>query len=121
VPGGVASRVARRHQRQRPGKQDLDCGSLRPKTDGHKLVEGARGGQMLTNSHDQVKELCFRDPAFGFQLVRLSTELMLDNINRLRGSSPECARPRCPKPHSIIAAHLGISEKRVAQAAHGRG
>jgi len=37
-----------------------------------KTFECASGGQMLTNSHDQVKELCFPDLAFGALVNRVN-------------------------------------------------
>jgi hypothetical protein len=40
-------------------------------------------GEVLTASYQQVKELYFQNPQFGFYFLRLTTERLFDNIARL--------------------------------------
>jgi hypothetical protein len=38
---------------------------------------------VLTASYQQVKELYFQNPQFGFYFLRLTSERLFDNISRL--------------------------------------
>jgi CRP/FNR family transcriptional regulator, cyclic AMP receptor protein len=38
---------------------------------------------VLTATYQQVKELYFQNPQFGFYFLRLTTERLFDNIGRL--------------------------------------
>ncbi|HWH92203.1 MAG TPA: Crp/Fnr family transcriptional regulator, partial [Candidatus Binatia bacterium] len=40
-------------------------------------------GEVLTASYQQVKELYFQNPQFGFYFLRLTSERLFDNIARL--------------------------------------
>jgi CRP-like cAMP-binding protein len=40
-------------------------------------------GEVLTASYQQVKELYFQNPQFGFYFLRLTTERLFENIARL--------------------------------------
>ncbi|MGB8620961.1 MAG: Crp/Fnr family transcriptional regulator, partial [Pseudolabrys sp.] len=46
-------------------------------------IECIEDGQVLTASYQQVKELYFQNPQFGFYFLRLTTERLFDNISRL--------------------------------------
>ena len=48
-------------------------------------VECREDGHMLTITYDKVRELYFQNPTFGFYLLRLSSERLLENIARLEG------------------------------------
>ena len=48
-------------------------------------VECMQDGHMLTITYDKVRELYFQNPTFGFYLLRLSSERLLENIARLEG------------------------------------
>ena len=38
---------------------------------------------MLTISYDKVRELYFQNPSFGFYLLRLASERLLQNVDRM--------------------------------------
>ena len=42
-------------------------------------------GQVLFIIYDKVRELYFQDPDFGFYLLKLTSERLLQNISRLEG------------------------------------
>jgi hypothetical protein len=62
-----------------------ELGFLAPDNRRTQTVECTGDGRTLTISYDKVRELCFQDPTFGFYLMRLASERMLENIKRLEG------------------------------------
>jgi CRP/FNR family transcriptional regulator, cyclic AMP receptor protein len=57
----------------------------------------ARGGELLAINDDQVRQLYFQNPTFGFYLVQLITRRPLENAARLEAlpaGSPAVERPR---------------------------
>lgn len=60
-----------------------DLGLLAPGNLRTQTIECLEDGQALTASYQQVKELYFQNPQFGFYFLRLTTERLFENINRL--------------------------------------
>ena len=62
-----------------------ELGFLAPDNRRTGTVECMEDGHMLTITYDKVRELYFQNPTFGFYLLRLSSERLLQNIARLEG------------------------------------
>jgi CRP-like cAMP-binding protein len=60
-----------------------DLGLLAPGNLRTQTIECIEDGEVLTASYQQVKELYFQNPQFGFYFLRLTTERLFDNIARL--------------------------------------
>ena len=60
-----------------------DLGLLAPDNRRTQTIECVEDGEVLTASYQQVKELYFQNPQFGFYFLRLTTERLFDNIARL--------------------------------------
>lgn len=69
----------------RSGQVLGELGFLAPDNRRTGTVECTQDGQMLTITYDKVRELYFQNPTFGFYLLRLSSERLLENIARLEG------------------------------------
>ena len=55
-------------------------------------LECVEAGEALSITYDQVEELYYQNPTFGFYFLRLATERLFDNINRLQ-SDLESRKP----------------------------
>lgn len=60
-----------------------DLGFLAPDNRRTQTIECVEDGEVLTATYQQVKELYFQNPQFGFYFLRLTSERLFDNINRL--------------------------------------
>ena len=60
-----------------------DLGLLAPDNRRTQTIECVEDGEVLTASYQQVKELYFQNPQFGFYFLRLTTERLFENIARL--------------------------------------
>ena len=60
-----------------------DLGLLAPDNRRTQTIECVEDGEVLTAGYQQVKELYFQNPQFGFYFLRLTTERLFDNIARL--------------------------------------
>ena len=60
-----------------------DLGLLAPDNRRTQTIECIEDGEVLTATYQQVKELYFQNPQFGFYFLRLTTERLFDNIARL--------------------------------------
>jgi CRP-like cAMP-binding protein len=60
-----------------------DLGLLAPGNRRTQTIECIEDGEVLTASYQQVKELYFQNPQFGFYFLRLTSERLFDNIARL--------------------------------------
>lgn len=67
----------------RSGQVLGELGFLAPDNRRTGTVECTEDGRMLTITYDKVRELYFQNPTFGFYLLRLSSERLLQNIARL--------------------------------------
>ena len=60
-----------------------DLGLLAPGNQRTQTIECVEDGEALTASYQQVKELYFQNPQFGFYFLRLTSERLFENIARL--------------------------------------
>jgi hypothetical protein len=60
-----------------------DLGFLAPDNKRTQTIECTEDGEVLTATYQQVKELYFQNPQFGFYFLRLTSERLFDNISRL--------------------------------------
>ena len=60
-----------------------DLGFLAPDNRRTQTIECTQDGEVLTATYQQVKELYFQNPQFGFFFLRMTSERLFDNINRL--------------------------------------
>ena len=60
-----------------------ELGFLTPEHQRTQTVECIEDVEMLTISYDKVRELYFQNPSFGFYLLRLASERLLQNVDRM--------------------------------------
>jgi hypothetical protein len=60
-----------------------DLGLLAPGNRRTQTIECLEDGEVLTAGYQQVKELYFQNPQFGFYFLRLTSERLFENIKRL--------------------------------------
>lgn len=60
-----------------------ELGFLTPDHQRTQTVECIDDVEMLTISYDKVRELYFQNPSFGFYLLRLASERLLQNVSRM--------------------------------------
>ena len=60
-----------------------DLGLLAPDNKRTQTIECLEDGEVLKASYQQVKELYFQNPQFGFYFLRLTSERLFENISRL--------------------------------------
>jgi hypothetical protein len=68
-----------------PGRIMGELGFLTPDSRRTQSIECIENGEVLTVTYDKILELYFQDPDFGFYLLKLTSERMLQNIARLEG------------------------------------
>ena len=66
-----------------PGQIIGELGMLAPDNRRTQSFECVEDGVLLTVSYQQVEELYFQNPAFGFYFLRLSTARLFENIARM--------------------------------------
>lgn len=60
-----------------------DLGLIAPDNRRTQTIECIEDGEVLTATYQQVKELYFQNPQFGFYFLQLTSERLFDNIKRL--------------------------------------
>jgi len=60
-----------------------ELGFLAPDNRRTATLECIEGGKVLSITYEQVEQLYYQNPTFGFYFLRLSTERLFDNIGRL--------------------------------------
>jgi CRP/FNR family transcriptional regulator, cyclic AMP receptor protein len=65
-------------------------------------LECVEAGTLLQISYDQIEQLYFQNPTFGFYFIGLITERLFQNIARLESDLTQCretiaALPKCPR------------------------
>ena len=68
-----------------PGEVVGELGLLNPNKARTQTLECVEAGDLLVISYDQVKQLYFQNPKFGFYFLQLSTRRLFDNIERIEG------------------------------------
>jgi CRP/FNR family transcriptional regulator, cyclic AMP receptor protein len=60
-----------------------DLGLLAPDNERTQTIVCIEDGEVLTATYEQVKELYFQNPQFGFYFLKLTSERLFENITRL--------------------------------------
>ena len=76
----------------KPGQVVGELAMLAPDNRRTATLECVEAGEALSISYEQVEELYYQNPTFGFYFLRLATERLFDNINRLQ-SDLESRKP----------------------------
>jgi len=76
-----------------PGRLVGELGFLAPNNLRTQTVECTEGGQVLTITYDRLLELYFQNPEFGYYLLRLSSERLLENMARMETMLADRNRP----------------------------
>jgi CRP-like cAMP-binding protein len=66
-----------------PGRMMGELGFVDPKNRRTQTVECIEDGDVLTITYEKLLELYFQNPEFGYYLLRLTTERLMQNISRL--------------------------------------
>lgn len=66
-----------------PGQVFGDLGFISPGNRRTQTIECIEDGEVLAASYQQVKELYYQNPQFGFYFLRLTSERLFQNIGRL--------------------------------------
>jgi hypothetical protein len=69
-----------------PGRIMGELGFVDPNNRRTATVESLEDSAVLTITYDRLLELYFQNPEFGYYFLRLTTERLMQNINRLEGS-----------------------------------
>jgi CRP/FNR family cyclic AMP-dependent transcriptional regulator len=67
------------------GEMVGELGLLAPENRRSQTLECVEAGEVLTIAYDQVRQLYFQNPAFGFYFLRLTTRRLFQNVARLEG------------------------------------
>ncbi len=76
----------------KPGQVVGELAMLAPDNRRTATLECIADGEALSITYEQVQELYYQNPTFGFYFLRLATERLFDNINRLQ-SDLESRKP----------------------------
>jgi hypothetical protein len=68
-----------------PGRIMGELGFIDPRNRRTQTIESLEDGEVLTITYDRLLELYFQNPEFGYYLLRLATERLMQNISRLEG------------------------------------
>jgi hypothetical protein len=69
-----------------PGRILGELGFIDPKNRRTATVESLEDGEVLAITYDRLLELYFQNPEFGYYLLKLTTERLMQNIDRLEGN-----------------------------------
>jgi len=72
-----------------PGRIMGELGFIDPNNRRTATIESVENGEVLTITYDRLLELYFQNPEFGYYLLRLTTERLMQNISRLEGGVAE--------------------------------
>jgi len=72
-----------------PGRIMGELGFIDPKNRRTGTVESLEDGEVMFITYDRLLELYFQNPDFGYYFLRLTTERLMQNINRLEGMLAE--------------------------------
>jgi len=66
-----------------PGQVVGELGLLAPENRRSQTLACTADGEVLTITYDQVRQLYFQNPEFGFYFLRLTTQRLFENVGRL--------------------------------------
>jgi len=67
----------------KPGQIVGELGFLNPEHSRTQTVECSEDGDLLVITYDKVRELCLQDPSFGFYLLKLTSNRLLQNVKHM--------------------------------------
>ena len=67
-----------------PGEVVGELGMLSPDSKRTQSAVCVDGGQILVITYDQVRQLFFQNPKFGYYFMQLSTARLFDNMKRMQ-------------------------------------
>jgi CRP/FNR family transcriptional regulator, cyclic AMP receptor protein len=79
-----------------PGHVIGELALLAPNSSRTQTVECTENGEVLQITYDQVRQLYYQNPQFGFYFLQLSTRRLFQNIARLEGELATCKAARGP-------------------------
>jgi hypothetical protein len=79
-----------------PGRIMGELGFIDPNNRRTATIESLENSEALTITYDRLLELYFQNPEFGYYFLRLTTERLMQNINRLEGSLVEIKAKLAP-------------------------
>lgn len=74
-----------------PGEVIGELGLLAPDQARTLSLECTEGGEVLQITYDQVRQLYYQNPQFGFYFLQLSTRRLFQNIARLESELADCS------------------------------
>lgn len=83
-----------------PGEVIGELGLLAPDQARTLSLECTEGGEVLQINYDQVRQLYYQNPQFGFYFLQLSTRRLFQNIARLESELADCGAASVPPPTS---------------------
>jgi len=92
-----------------PGRMMGELGFVDPKNRRTQTVECIEDGDVLTITYEKLLELYFQNPEFGYYLLRLTTERLLQNISRLEGIV-EANKRDISRLESLVASRKAASQ-----------
>lgn len=79
-----------------PGQLVGELGLLAPDQSRTQTLECAEGGEVLQINYEQVKQLYYQNPQFGFYFLQLATQRMFENIAQLERELAACKAASVP-------------------------
>lgn len=73
-----------------PGRLMGELGFAAPKNRRTQTIQCIESGDVLSITYETLLELYFQNPEFGYYLLSLTSERLLQNISRLEGALEEC-------------------------------
>jgi CRP/FNR family cyclic AMP-dependent transcriptional regulator len=82
-----------------------EMGFMSPQNKRTQTLECLEGGEVLSISYDQVRQLYFQNPEFGFYFLRLTSERLFHNMQKLEAEieSLKAASDATPARQAISA------------------
>jgi CRP/FNR family cyclic AMP-dependent transcriptional regulator len=74
----------------KPGQVVGELGMLAPDNKRTATLECTADGEALSITYEQVEQLYYQNPTFGFYFLRLATARLFDNISRLETELMRC-------------------------------
>jgi CRP-like cAMP-binding protein len=92
-----------------PGRMMGELGFVDPKNRRTQTVECIEDGDVMTITYEKLLELYFQNPEFGYYLLRLTTERLMQNIARLEGIV-EANKRDISRLESLVAGRKAASQ-----------
>jgi hypothetical protein len=73
-----------------PGRLMGELGFVAPKNRRTQTIQCIESGDVLSITYETLLELYFQNPEFGYYLLSLTSERLLQNISRLEGALEDC-------------------------------